>query len=294
MAELLIDPKAVAPEISPNDEMYLGGESWYFPVGQSAIDCLDCALKAARKPISSVQRILDLPCGHGRVLRYLRAAFPQAEITACDLLRDGVDFCAKTFGAIPVYSQDEPSRIPIPPESFDLIWVGSLLTHLDQDRWRGFLTAFRSFLRPGGVLVFTSHGHGAYQRVLAGPDYFAITEQQKLLILDRYARQGFGYVQYPPLEGYYGLSLAKPTWVIDCIREFEDLKVALLSEKGWADFHDIYACVRDDSWHIQSPVVPRRLVFAARYRKQIASIRRRVRLRTRLRAAYHAIKAQCR
>ena len=41
-----------------------------------------------------VARLLDLPCGHGRVMRYLRAAFPRAEITGCDLLRDGVDHCA--------------------------------------------------------------------------------------------------------------------------------------------------------------------------------------------------------
>ena len=63
--------------------------------------------------VADVKRILDLPCGHGRVLRYLSAAFPEAEITACDIMREGVDFCASTFGAIPVYSQDDPQQIPL-------------------------------------------------------------------------------------------------------------------------------------------------------------------------------------
>ena len=88
-------------------------------------------LKASSPP----PRILDFPCGHGRVLRYLRAEFPQAEITACDLLRDGVDFCAANFGAIPVYSDPDPSRIGLPRDAFDLIWVGSLFTHFDAARW---------------------------------------------------------------------------------------------------------------------------------------------------------------
>src|SRR5437870_5495298 len=81
------------------------------------------ALTAAGK--TDVRRILDLPCGHGRVLRVLKAAFPGAALTACDIDRDGVDFCASRFGAEPVYSVEDPGRIPV-RGPFDLIWVGSL------------------------------------------------------------------------------------------------------------------------------------------------------------------------
>ena len=53
---------------------------------------------------TEVRKILDLPCGYGRVLRMIHAAFPRATIHACNLNKDAVDFCAATFGAIPVYS----------------------------------------------------------------------------------------------------------------------------------------------------------------------------------------------
>src|SRR4051794_26106944 len=85
--------------ISPKEEMVTKEmvtsgkrERHYFGVGRSALECIDISVRAAQTNVSDVKRILDLPCGHGRVLRYLKAAFPEAEITACDIMRDGVDF----------------------------------------------------------------------------------------------------------------------------------------------------------------------------------------------------------
>src|SRR5262245_60754125 len=120
MGNPILKEEDVCRTISPNDDMLAGDQDNYFRVGRSALDCISLSLQAAGKPASDVRYILDLPCGHGRVLRYLRAAFPGAEITACDLLRDGVDFCAATLGAIPVYSHDEPARIPLAEDGFDL------------------------------------------------------------------------------------------------------------------------------------------------------------------------------
>src|SRR5260370_28242185 len=121
----------------------------YFSVGWSALRCINISLMAAGTEPASVGTILDLPCGHGRVQRYLREAFQNADITACDLLHDGVDYCAKTFGARPLYSDENPANIAIEANSFDLIWVGSLLTHLRADRWRDFLGLFERSLRLG-------------------------------------------------------------------------------------------------------------------------------------------------
>ena len=78
--------------ISPNDQMFASGGQWYFDIGRSALDCITRALAAAH---IVPQRILDLPCGHGRVCRMLTAAYPAARVTVCHLDRDGVDFCAR-------------------------------------------------------------------------------------------------------------------------------------------------------------------------------------------------------
>ncbi|WP_373458513.1 class I SAM-dependent methyltransferase [Neorhizobium huautlense] len=80
-----------------------------------------------------LKRILDFPCGHGRALRYLRAAYPDADIFVSDINEPGVEFCRTQFGARPFRSYVELENTELTP-SMDLIWCGSLLTHLDERR----------------------------------------------------------------------------------------------------------------------------------------------------------------
>ena len=133
--------------ISPNDQMWISGPQWYFDVGTSALDSLKCALATAHIAPTS---ILDLPSGHGRVCRMLRAAFPEARLTACDLDRDAVDFCAAQFNTTGVYSHEDIRCVRL-DQSFDLIWCGSLFTHLDREQWPDFLGFFADHLSPDGV-----------------------------------------------------------------------------------------------------------------------------------------------
>ena len=145
----------VSRVISPDDAMHRAGRYHYFEFGRAALT----SIRAARVSVGSppVGSILDLPSGHGRVLRYLTAAFPEANVVACDIDRDAVDFCAATLGAQPVYSAVHPSDIQLDRE-FDVIWVGSLLTHLDAPFCDEFLDFFARHLSNGGVLVMSFHG----------------------------------------------------------------------------------------------------------------------------------------
>jgi SAM-dependent methyltransferase len=229
-----------------------GDPDFYFFCGRSALDCIEKALDVASISPDRITRILDLPCGHGRVLRWLKAAFPGATITACDLLRGGVDFCSSTFGAVGLYSCDEPEAIRLEPGGFDLIWVGSLFTHLDAHLWVRFLTVFRKALCPGGLLVFTTHGREAYRRIVDKVDNTfssGIGYWQRTHLLYRYERTGFGYVQYPGSESYYGFSLSHPAWVVRQLTEIEGLRIANVSERAWVTLQDVFTCVRVPDSH---------------------------------------------
>src|SRR5688572_29835483 len=92
----------VDTRVSDKDAMK---DQWYFGIGRSAVENIMMGCLASN--ITSVGRVLDLPCGHGRVLRHLVALFPNAEFHACDLDRDGVDWCAATFRVVPVHSREE-------------------------------------------------------------------------------------------------------------------------------------------------------------------------------------------
>ena len=227
--------------VAPDDGMFLRDVppeyalEHYLESGRTALRCVRAALAAAGK--TTVRRVLDLPCGHGRVLRVLKAAFPDAALTACDIDRPGVDFCAARFGATPVYSVEDPAAIPL-RGPFDLIWVGSLLTHLDAPRWDAFLARFRALLAPDGVCVFTTHGLGAREYIRAGRSTYGLADAGDLLRACE--RRGFAFAPYRRSENY-GASMSDATWVIDRVRGLPDTRLVMFTEKGWHNHQDAVA-----------------------------------------------------
>jgi SAM-dependent methyltransferase len=217
-----------------------GNPEAYFTIGHSAMACITVAMALAGK--SSISTILDLPCGHGRVMRMLRARWPEARIVACDLLYEGVDFCAEQFGAVPIYSNPNPADISI-DEHFELIWVGSLLTHLDAPLWQPFLTFFADHLGPEGVLVFSTAGR---YPTMNPRDPFSLLRAE-------YLANGFAYIdQTDPtcpwhsarLQPGYGMAVASPPWVLDQLSQVPDLRALAFWERGWNDHQDVVVAVK--------------------------------------------------
>ena len=228
--------------ISPKDEMFSGDVASYLAVTMSALHGVDAVLLAAGRPRSEIHRILDLPCGHGRVLRGLRALFPEAELVACDLIEDGVDFCAATFDAVPVYSKPDATDVQL-PGSFDLIWVGSLLTHLDAPDWPPFLRLFESALAPGGILVFTVAGSLVANLVRAGTHALSDAEATKLI--DGWDCDGFGFGNYGHGARAYGCAVASPGWVVTQLAAHPDLRLVTYNERSWDCRQDIVGLMKE-------------------------------------------------
>lgn len=236
------DPRiGVNLQIAPDDEMCRENLDHYFAVGASALACIDAALHMARLDRSLIRSILDLPCGHGRVLRFLRRAFPAADITACDLNRGGVEFCANTFGATPVLSHSEAKQIPL-RAGFDLVWCGSLLTHLDQAGCESFLALFHRVLAKGGLAVFTLHGRGCAAELATGRNDCGLGPSRIAGLLAAYEGHGFAYADYPDQPGY-GFSLVRPTFAMEHFIETPGWSLVGYHESGWDRRQDV-VCLR--------------------------------------------------
>lgn len=74
----------VNKNVAPGDGMLGEDESHYFAVGASAISCIRSAFLTAQKQRQSVKSVLDYACGYGRVLRWLKAEFPEARLLGVD------------------------------------------------------------------------------------------------------------------------------------------------------------------------------------------------------------------
>jgi len=235
-------------DISPDDTMFEGDYEHYFGVGRSALRCIGLAMSAAgRVGLSS---IMDFACGFGRVSRILRAAFPGAQLSVCDISREAVDYCADKFEAEPVYSNESPSGVAV-PRSYDLIWCGSLLTHLDSSEFTRFLDLFHSMLLPGGLLVATTHGPYVAERIRTGECTYGVQEQYVPALLQSYVDTGFGYGNYEQRSlntmelTKYGISVSKPSWVCRHIERLPNVRLLTYTERAWDNHQDCIALMRE-------------------------------------------------
>lgn len=230
----------VVDEIAPADTMFNSdAPENYFVYGPSALASIELTMMGVGK--NTLTNILDLPSGYGRVLRTLAAAFPEAQLTACDIDRDAVDFCGRIFGARVVYASDELGEVRL-GGAYDLIWVGSLFTHLDADRCAAFLTFLADKLAPQGLLVFTTHGRWIADRGMGRERrWFGMPKDHLRSALESFHEVGFGYVDYPGKQGY-GISLSSPAWVASAVTAVRGLRLVGLTERGWVGRHDIVSC----------------------------------------------------
>ncbi|MBV8529480.1 MAG: class I SAM-dependent methyltransferase [Candidatus Dormibacteraeota bacterium] len=227
-------------DVSPDERMPVDNLDVYFDVGRSALRAIQLAQELAS--VSGFTSILDMPCGHGRVARWLRAAYPAARLTACDLLTDGVDYCARTFDARPVHSTMQPDASMF-DDTYDLIFVGSLLTHVDADRWDRFIDLWWALLRPGGLLIVTTHGDYVAERMRGG-ELYGYPPLSIERLLRTYAHARFGFLEESPGSIDYGITVSKPDWVLHRLLRCEGARVVLYSERLWDRHQDVAAIAR--------------------------------------------------
>jgi len=230
----------VSGRVYYRDGMYHGDGRYYFRVGLGAIHLIDEAL--ARANLNDVRSILDLPCGGGRVMRFLVHRFPVAEITACELAPGAVDFCARTFGAQPAFSSVHLDEVSF-GKKFDLIWCGSLVTHLNETGIVALLRLFHRHLSDHGIMIFTTHGNFVARRMPRRDfDYGLDPEQIDRIGID-YPKTGYAFEDYPG-EKNYGVSLTSPEWIRERIREVGGLREVYFKERGWDNHQDVFGFVR--------------------------------------------------
>lgn len=105
---------------------------------------------------------LDFGCGCGRVSRALLRLAPSAptapglRISGVDVDRPAVEWCRRHLpGSFTVGSALPP--LALPDNSFDLVYAVSVFTHLDEPRQDFWLAEIIRLLRPGGLLLASTH-----------------------------------------------------------------------------------------------------------------------------------------
>ena len=128
------------------------------------------------------------------------------------------------------------------PARYDLIWCGSLITHLDAPRTRALLKFFARHLAPGGLLLFTAHGDFVAARIEAMAAFYGLNPQDIPALVAAYQRDGHGYLDYPEAAGY-GVSLTAPAWLRAEAQAAGPLREVYFRARGWDEHQDVFGFV---------------------------------------------------
>jgi hypothetical protein len=231
----------VSLKVDSFDSMYvLGQADHYLLVGLSAIRCIRAALARSSIADGGIEAILDFPVGWGRVLRFLRAAFPGARISGAEIDSPALQFCVREFALEPVTAPMDFSRLS-PEGKFDLIWCGSLVTHLTENSTMALLRMFRDHLTERGICVFSAHGPASAEWVREKKSDYGLSPQEQEKMLAEYDETGYGYGDYPNAPGY-GISLESPEHMKKIISELG--RCVFYEATAWDQHHDVYGFQR--------------------------------------------------
>ena len=150
-------PEGVRLPIPPK-ELWLGYGSdaqAYISGGEHHVTAMIRALEENGFSIGGAKRILEFGCGGGRMIRHLPEIALNAELWGVDISAEHIRWCIENLTpAIHFATTTVVPHLPFEDRYFDLIFCGSVFTHIEdiQESW---LLELGRVLRPSGKLYIT-------------------------------------------------------------------------------------------------------------------------------------------
>jgi 2-polyprenyl-3-methyl-5-hydroxy-6-metoxy-1,4-benzoquinol methylase len=136
---------------------------WFLSSGQVSADTVREATARHGRPLDEIRSLLDFGCGCGRVTRWWRDL--DAEVHGSDADGGAVEWCQANlrFGHFAANDLAPPLRYGA--ATFDLVYAFSVLTHLTEELQKPWMEDLHRVLRPGGLLVLSTHGERYLERL---------------------------------------------------------------------------------------------------------------------------------
>jgi|SRR5688572_24300584 len=132
---------------------------WFLVSGEATAGALTKALESVGRPLDSFERVFELGCGCGRILRqWSRVDGP--EWYASDYNPQGVEWGKKHLPYVNFSLNQLGPPLEFTSEFFDLCYAVSVFTHLPEDLQEPWVKEMHRVLRPGGILLVTLSGEG--------------------------------------------------------------------------------------------------------------------------------------
>jgi SAM-dependent methyltransferase len=129
----------------------------------------------------SPYRVLDFGCGCGRLTRFFSESPEQWTAFGSDINPDHVSWCQGHLPAVKTILNGPTPPLDFADGSMDFVWCLSVFSHLPDDQARQWLIDLARVIRPGGILLITTHGKAALNiiaRSAVHQQMFSMTPQR--------------------------------------------------------------------------------------------------------------------
>jgi len=126
--------------------------------GLGEADLVVDAIRSAGADVADAGGALDFGCSSGRVVRVLQAAFPQVDWYGCDPNRAAIAWASEHLPGIDFSVSPEEPPLPMVEGALGLAYAISIWSHFDPEFGLRWFDEMHRVIRPGGFLVFTTHG----------------------------------------------------------------------------------------------------------------------------------------
>ena len=203
---------------------------YYFQDGRTSAERLRAIIRQWL-PDRPQGRLLEFASGYGCVTRHLLPLpLPGWEVTCADIHDEAVLFLQK-LGAKAVPSASKPEALRLQP--FDVVFALSFFSHMPDATFARWLQTLYSAVLPGGLLIFTTHGHFSLPH-LGNPPF---------------NKEGYWFKaeseQHDLPQEEYGMMAVTPSYVCDRIKALPGgPRIAVFNEGLWWNHQDLWVVQR--------------------------------------------------
>jgi SAM-dependent methyltransferase len=199
--------------------------------GRSARQLTELIASLGYSPQERV-KLFEFASGYGCVTRHLLKN-PWLDVLSSDIHSEATDFISNELGGKTWLSAHVPEDFS-PPERYDVVFALSFFTHMPRSTFGRWLAVLANCLKPGGHLVFTTHG-------LKKCAHFGVTPEQ----IPADGIWFSSWSEYKDLDSdEYGMTITRPDYVISEIYRVLRSPIAVYRPDYWWGDQDLWVVER--------------------------------------------------
>lgn len=158
---LLVPPARLRVRVA-----WTGDAAWFLESGRRAEESIRAALARQGTSPEELGALLDFGCGCGRVTRRW-LGLRGVDVAGSDTSEEALEWCRRNLPFARFETNGLAPPLAFDDQAFDLVYALSVFTHLPEELQLAWMRELHRVLRPGGLLLLTTHGIAYEDRLSA-------------------------------------------------------------------------------------------------------------------------------